>query len=89
MSSEHFDLWPIKFVSRQLEDIEAANQSLIELVRGLERQHRDLTTDYRSPDLFNRNDPGVNWLRDQVNQTVVDYLAHPGMDYPIDWIVQG
>ncbi len=89
MSSEYLDLWPTKFVRRQLEDIEAANQSLIDLVRGLERQHRDLTTDYRAPDLFNCNDPGVNWLRDQVNQTVVDYLAHLGMDYPIDWIVQG
>lgn len=89
MSAEYFDLWPTKFVRLQLDDIEAPNRSLIDLVRGLERQHRDLTTDYRTPDLFNRDDPGVNWLRDQVNQTVIDYLAHLGMDYPIDWTIQG
>ena len=83
------ELWPTIFVKRRLEGFEEPTRALIELVRGLERQHRDLTTDYRAPDLFNRDDAAVGWLRAQVNDTVVGYFAHLGMDYPIDWTIQG
>ena len=83
------ELWPTTFVRRRLDGFEQPTRALIELVRGLERQHRDLTTDYRAPDLFNRDDPPVDWLRTQVNHTVVGYFAHIGMDYPIEWTIQG
>jgi hypothetical protein len=89
MTSEYLDLWPTTFVRRKLDDFETPNRALIDLVRGLERHNRDLTTDYRTPDLFNRDNPGVEWLREAINRTVIDYLAHVGMDYPIDWTIQG
>ncbi len=83
------NLWPTTFVQRKLADHEGPNRDLLKLIRELERAHRNLTTDYRTPDLFNTDHPGVNWLRTQINDTVIGYLRHLGMDYPIDWIIQG
>ncbi len=83
------DLWPTKLVSRRLPDFEEPTRSLIKLIREMERQNRDLTTDYLAPDLFNRDHPGVNWLRDQVNGTVIEYLRRLGIDYPVNWQIQG
>ena len=83
------ELWPTTFVQRRLADCEAPNQELLELVRDMERENRDLTTDYRTPDLFNRDHPAVDWLRAGVNDTVVGYLRHIGIDYPIDWHIHG
>ncbi len=83
------DLWPTTFVQRRLPDCEAPNEELLGLVREMERENPDLTTDYRTPDLFNRDHSAVNWLRAGVNETVVGYLRHLGIDYPIDWLIHG
>ena len=85
----YVELWPTTFVQRRLTGSEMPNQELLGLVREMERENRDLTTDYRTPDLFNRDDPAVNWLRAGVNDTVVGYLRHIGIDYPIDWRIHG
>ena len=51
------DLWPTKIVRRRLADFEGPTQGLVKLVRELEKQNRDLTTDYLVPDLFNMDHP--------------------------------
>ncbi len=83
------DLWPTTVVQRRLPGHEGPNGELLGLVRELERANRDLTTDYLAPDLFNREHAGVAWLRGHVNDTVIGYLRHFGIDYPVDWTVQG
>ncbi len=83
------DLWPTKIVRRRLDDCEAQNKKLVKLVRDLERENKDLTTDYLAPDLFNRDHPAVNWLRDNVNGTVIEYLKHLGIDYAVNWTITG
>lgn len=83
------DLWPTKIVRRRLPDCEEPNQALIKLIRDLERVNKNLTTDYLAPDFFNRDEPPINWLRDQVNATVIDYLRAIGIGYPVNWTVQG
>ena len=65
------DLWPTKFLRRRIEDCQAWNKELIKLVRELERANKNLTTDYLAPDLFNMDHAAVNWLRENVNATVI------------------
>ncbi|MFQ5784954.1 MAG: TIGR02466 family protein [Alphaproteobacteria bacterium] len=83
------DLWPITMIQRRPPGHEGPTRELLSLVRELERANRNLTTDYRAPDLFNTDHPGVNWLRAQVNDTTIAYLRRLGIDYPVNWLIQG
>ena len=83
------DLWPTKFMRRRPDGSEFWNKELVKLVRELERANKNLTTDYLAPDLFNMDHPAVNWLRDQVNVTVNEYLTHLGIDYAVNWQITG
>ena len=83
------DLWPTKFMRRRPDGSESRNKELVKLVRELERANKNLTTDYLAPDLFNMDHPAVNWLRDQVNDTVNEYLTHLGIDCAVNWQITG
>ncbi len=83
------NLWPTVILQRKLGDADGPNRDLLRLINELERAARDLTTDYLAPDLFNTDHPAVNWLRSQVNQTVIGYLRQIGIDYDVNWTVQG
>jgi len=81
-------LWPTKLLKRTLPDANAANKELVRLIEDLDKKHRDLTTDYRSDDLFTHGHPATVWLKECVNVTVRDYFRHLGMDYDIRWSLQ-
>lgn len=83
------DLWPTKLMHRHLPGFEEPTQALVKLIRDMERVNKNLTTDYLAPDFFNLDDPAVGWLREQINQTVVDYLRAIGIDYDVKWTIQG
>ncbi len=83
------DMWPTTFVQRRLDGHVEQNRALIELTNSLERANKDLTTDYLEPDLFNMDHPAVNWLREHINATIIDYFKHLGLDYPVNWSIQG
>ncbi len=87
--NEIVDLWPTKIVRRHLDDCETWNKQLVKLVRDLEKENRNLTTDYLAPDLFNMDHAAVNWLRDNLNTTIIEYLRHVGIDYPVNWTITG
>ncbi len=82
-------LWPTLFLRRRLPGHEAANEALRRLIEELEAEARDLTTDYRARNLLALDHPAAVWLRDCVNVTAVDYLRQVGMDYPVNWTLQG
>jgi uncharacterized protein (TIGR02466 family) len=83
------DLWPTKILRRRPDGHVTWNKKLIKLIRELERGNKKLTTDYLAPDLFNMDHPAVNWLRECVNATVIEYLSHLGIDYPVNWTITG
>ena len=83
------ELWPTKFVRRRLADHEARDKQLVKLIREQEKANKDLTTDYLAPDLFNIDQPAVNWLRTEVNATVIRYLRAIGIAYPVNWQIVG
>lgn len=81
-------LWPTVMVQRELPGHEAANTVLAGYIEALDKQHADLTTDYLGGNLMADKHPAVQWLRECINKTVIDYFRHLGMTYPIDWTIQ-
>ena len=83
------ELWPTLMLQRALPGHEAANQVLGALIEAEDAGHADLTTDYRSDNLLARDHPAIAWLRDCINKTVGDYLRRCGLDYALEWRLQG
>ena len=81
-------LWPTTLLQRSLPGHEAANRVLLETLLAQDAARSDMTTDYLSGNLFTLEDPALQWVKDCVNKTVIDYLHHLGMDYPINWSLQ-
>ena len=80
-----FDLWPTKFYQRTLDASEDPTRELLKLVRDLDKSNRNVTLEYRDNNILNMDHPGPNWLRSEVNQSVIDYLRTIGIDYPVNW----
>ena len=81
-------LWPTVLLKRMLPDTQAANRELARCIEDLDSKHQDLTTDYRSDDLFTLEHAAAVWLRECVNVTISDYFRHLGMDFDIRWSLQ-
>ncbi len=84
-----YDLWPTTLLRRSLPGHAAANAELLRLIAAMEAEKADLTTDYRSGNLLTVDNPAIAWLRDCINKTVIDYLKRAGLDYAVNWSLQG
>lgn len=82
-------LWPTLLLQRRLPGAEAANQVLRQLIAAEEARNPELTTDYRTGNLLARDHPAIQWLRDCINRTAVDYLKRCGLGYRVDWSLHG
>lgn len=83
--TEFLDLFPTKFVRRSLPDFEEPTRDLVKLVREMEKSNKSLTTDYRENNPLEYDRLGPNWLRQQINDTVIAYLREIGIDYGVNW----
>ncbi|MEJ2623421.1 MAG: 2OG-Fe(II) oxygenase family protein [Pseudolabrys sp.] len=82
-------LWPTVMLRRTLPGADVANKVLAELVLGLEAGNAELTTDYRADNLLVADHPAIQWLRDCINRTVMEYFRELGIGYQVDWTVHG
>lgn len=82
-------LWPTIMFRHRLPGSEAANPVLLQLIHDLESSNPDLTTDYLTGNLLDRDHPAIAWLRDCINRAVVDYVRETDVDYDMDWQIQG
>jgi uncharacterized protein (TIGR02466 family) len=82
-------LWPTVMLRRTLPGADIANQALAEFVLELEAGNTELTTDYRADNILVADHPAVQWLRDCVNRTVMEYFRQLSINYQIDWTVHG
>ena len=82
------DLWPTRILKRYLEEFEEPNRLLLKLIRDMEKDHRNITTKYQENNLLNLDHPSTNWLRQCVNEAVIEYLKSTSIDYPVDWQIQ-
>ena len=83
------DLWPTTLLRRRLPGHDVANAELLRLITAMEAEKADLTTDYRADNLLALENPAVTWLRDCINKTIIDYLKRAGLDYAVNWSLQG
>lgn len=82
-------LWPTVMLRRTLPGADVANQALSEFVLALEEGNTALTTDYLADNVLTADHPAIQWLRDCINRTIVEYFRQLGIDYKIDWTVHG
>ena len=83
------DLWPTKIIQRRLGEFKFYNQKLVKFVRELDKTNKNITTDYLETDFFNIDNEAINWPREEVNNTVINYLRAIGIDYPVNWTITG
>lgn len=81
-------LWPTLFLQRKVPGAEPANAALESVIRDIDANSEQATTDYRSQNLFALDHPAIDWLRQCVNKTVVDYLSAQGLNYNLEWALQ-
>lgn len=82
-------LWPTLLLERDLPKHEPVDAGLLQLIEAMERDNQNLTTDYLGGNLLARPEPPVQWLRDAINETIIEYFDHLEMGYPINWTLQG
>ena len=83
------ELWPTTLLQRSLPGHEQANPALAAVIEQLESANSELTTDYLADNLLTHEHPALQWLKECVNKTAVDYLQRQGLDYPVDWTLHG
>ena len=77
------DLWPTKLVKKMLPDYNDPNRELLKLARNWDKTKKDLTTDYKHNNPFEIDEPATNWLRENVNQVMIEYLRAIGIDFSV------
>ena len=82
-------LWPLLLMQRTLPGHERANLEFERVILEREAADRDLTTDYLEQSLLALRNPAVDWLRQCIHKSAIDYCRRAGVDYPIDWALQG
>lgn len=96
-------LWPTQFLQREIPNAADANKLLLQLILEQEQQHlkqnaklrdsnitnKDMTSDYLSTNIFEVDEPVIEWLKTCINKTVSDYLLEQGITYDVEWGLQG
>ena len=82
-------LWPMLFMQRTLPSFEAANVELERVILERDEANQKLTTKYTDQSLFASSDPAIDWLRQCIHKSAIDYCRRAGVDYPVDWSLQG
>lgn len=83
------DLWPTKLFKKILPDNTDPNRELLKMARNWEKIRTNLTTEYKDNNPFEINEPATNWLREGVNQGMIEYLQAIGIDFQVDWQIHG
>lgn len=82
-------LWPVVFLERMLGGHEQSNPELEQLILQREEENERMTTAYLDENLFSIKTAAVDWLKQCIHKSTIDYCKRAGQDYPIDWSLQG
>jgi len=86
---EILDLWPTKIANKLVSNFEEENKALLCLIEEWDQENDELTTEYREQNLFEIDDSAVNWLREEVNMAVIEYLQFIKINYSVNWQIHG
>jgi len=76
-------LWPTQIFERQPAKAARRNRALANIVLAMDRDKKNMTTEYQGVDLLSRPEPAIAWLRAEIDEALADYLRHCGIEYPI------
>ncbi|MDD9925265.1 MAG: TIGR02466 family protein [Rhodospirillaceae bacterium] len=76
-------LWTTHIFERKLTAHAEHNASLAKLILALDADQNDMTVDYKGVDFLSRNEPGIIWLRETIDETLRRYLQACNITYPI------
>lgn len=65
------------------------NGMLEQELRRRDAQQADMTTRYLDDNLLASEDPALVWLRECINHAVIQYIKEAGIDYALNWQLQG
>ena len=82
-------LWPTQFMSLRLPRNESADPVLTVFLLTQNIQNDDMTVDYKSGNIFVTDHPALIWLRQYCDRAVLDYAREAGIDYNLEWVLQG
>ena len=82
-------LWPLLFLERTLPGFDDANRELERLLLERESANVNMTTDYLDSNLFSVANPAIDWLKQCIHKSAIDYCRRAGMEYAIDWSLRG
>lgn len=83
------NFWPTLLMQRTLAGYKSKNQLLCGSIETMDDESEQLTTKYQGADLFSHDNPGVQWLKAGIDESVQEYFTALGMDFPISWKLQG
>ncbi len=90
MTTPNFkNMWPTQLMEINLPGHDQANPVLAEYLEKIDVERAQMTTNYLSDNLFDKPHPILQWLKQSIERAVVDYSQHLGIDYSIDFKVQG
>jgi uncharacterized protein (TIGR02466 family) len=88
VTAEFLELWPTTLLVDRLPGAENANVLLVKMIEDMDAQAADMTADYLAGNFFEIDHPVVEWLRDCVNRSTIQYAQNAGIGYEMSWHVQ-
>ena len=95
MSTQHtikpqfHQLWPTQLMELTLPGHEIANPVLADFVLQANVSRDDMTAQYLNDNIFMIDHPAVQWLNQCCHQAILDYTRNLGIDYDLDFAIQG
>ena len=82
-------LWPTFLLNRLIQSATQPNQLLEKIILEQDQKHQQMTTDYQTRNFLDEPHQAVVWLKQCINKSVIDYMSHVGIGYPVEWFVHG
>ena len=82
-------LWPTLLMRDQIPADPRINQLLKEELLRRDAERQNMTTQYLDENILESDHPALTWLTDCINHAVIRYVKEVGIDYPLDWQLQG
>jgi len=80
-------VWPTNLVKRRLSGFEQPTEGLAAHILEQEARERDYTARYQEQNFFAGDNPAVNWLNSQIDQTTTAFLRHMGIERTLTWSI--
>lgn len=82
-------LWPTQLMELILPGHDVANPVLADFVLQANASRDDMTTQYLNDNIFMIDHPALQWLHQCCHQAILDYARNLGIDYDLDFAIQG